>query len=86
MYLQLYKSFNDGELEWTASKMIPEVLTGPINNVEALYQKESGFITLFVNQEEQLTVNVGSDISQGNTIALRALGKVTFTQVYVRQR
>ena len=82
LHLQLYESADDNTLMWLASSKIPQGLSSLIN-VEALY-RDTGMTTLLVNGEEQLTVNVGTGIRGGDTIALRTLhGPVEFTQVYV---
>ena len=82
LHLQFYESADDNTLMWLASSRIPHGLDSMIN-VEALY-RDTGMTTLLVNGEEQLTVNVGRGISDGDAIALRTLGgPVEFTQVYV---
>ena len=44
-------------------------------------------MTLLVGGEEQLSLNIGTEISAGDSIALRSLGgPVEFTQVYVAAR
>jgi hypothetical protein len=82
LHLQFYESASDNTLMWLASSRIPHGLSSMIN-VEALY-RDTGMTTLLVNGEEQLTVNIGTGLSGGDSIALRTLhGPVEFTQVYV---
>ena len=82
LHLQFYESADDNTLMWLASSRIPHGLSSMIN-VEALY-RDTGMTTLLVNGEEHLTVNVGTGVRGGDTIALRTLhGPVEFTQVYV---
>ena len=82
LHLQFYESADGNTLMWLASSKIPHGLSSMIN-VEALY-RDTGMTTLLVNGEEHLTVNVGTGVRGGDTIALRTLhGPVEFTQVYV---
>jgi hypothetical protein len=84
-HLQFYESRDDNTLTWLASRSIEQSLTSPLT-LEALYQS-NGMVTLLVGGEEQLSLNIGSAISEGNRIALRSLGgPVEFTQVYVAAR
>ena len=84
-YLKLFESRDDSTLLPLVSWRIDQTVTLPLT-IEALYQ-ERGVITLFVDGEEQFTMNVNSTITTGDRIALRARGgPVEFTQVYVASR
>ena len=64
---------------------IPDPLSAGLT-LEALY-KDTGSIALFVGGEEQLTVNIDSPLTEGDYIALRALGRpVEFTHVFISAR
>ena len=84
-HLQFYESRDNNTLTWLASRLIDQSLSAPLT-LEALYQN-NGIVTLLVGGEEQLSLNVGTEISAGDSIALRSLGgPVEFTQVYVAAR
>ena len=89
LYLQVYRSSGDHTLNWIASRTVTDTLANTLGDgvdLEALYESETGDVTLFVNGEDQLTVKIGSRIPQGETIALRARGPVGVTSVYVHRR
>ncbi len=83
-YLQLYKSYNDVDMLQSASIMIPYSINST-NTVELLYDRTGGKVTVSVNGTEYLTMNIPASekISSGSKLALRALGKVTFTDLTV---
>ena len=84
-HLQFYESRDNNTLTWLASRRINQSLSAPLT-LEALYQN-NGIVTLLVGGEEQLSLNIGTEISAGDSIALRSLGgPVEFTQVYVAAR
>ncbi len=84
-HLQFYESSDDNKLTWLASRRIDQPLTSPLT-LEALYHS-NGVMTLLVSGEEQLSLDTGSTITEGDHIALRSLGgPVEFTQVYVTAR
>ena len=84
-HLQFYESRDNNTLTWLASRLINQSLSAPLT-LEALYQS-NGIVTLLVGGEEQLSLNIGTEISAGDSIALRSLGgPVEFTQVYVAGR
>ena len=84
-HLQFYESRDNNTLTWLASRSIDQSLSSPLT-LEALYQS-NGMVTLLVGGEEQLSLNLGSTIDAGDSIALRSLGgPVEFTQVYVAAR
>ena len=84
-HLQFYESRDNNTLTWLASRLIEQPLSAPLT-LEALYQS-NGIVTLLVGGEEQLSLNIGTEISAGDRIALRSLGgPVEFTQVYVTAR
>ncbi len=86
-YLQLYKSYDDVEMLQGVSRMLPFSIDSSLKT-EVLYNRITGKATVWVNNVEILSVVVPGmeKIDSGSKVALRALGKVTFSDLTIKTR
>jgi hypothetical protein len=86
-YLQLYGSFDDVEMLQAASIGIAAPI-GMTNTTEVLYNKTTGNISVSVNGSEYLSFIIPAmyRLGSGSKVALRALGKVTFSDLTVKTK
>ena len=86
-YLQAYGSFDDVEMLQVASIGIAAPIEAT-NTTDVLYNKVTGKVTISVNGTEYLsfTIPEGYRIGRGSKVALRALGKATFSDLTIRTK
>jgi hypothetical protein len=86
-YLQAYGSFDDGEMIQAASMGIAAPI-GMTNTTEVIYNKANGSVSVSVNGTEYISFTIPAEyrLGSGSKIALRALGKVTFSDLTVKTK
>lgn len=83
-YVQVYRSYNDVRMLQIASVAIDADITDT-NEVQALYDRLTDTITVWVNGDEALSIPVAGDVNSGDKVAFRTLGgPVTFSNAAVR--
>ncbi len=86
-YLQLYKSYDDIKMVQAASRALPYSIDSNLTT-ELLYDRTTGKVTVWVNGAEfyAFTIPASERLSMGSKVALRALGKATFTDFTIKTR
>ena len=83
-YIQVYRSYDDIKMLQVASVATDENIARS-SDVEILYNKVSGLITVWINGNLYVTYNAPSPIQSGNKVAFRTLGgPVTFSDFDVK--
>ena len=86
-YLQAYGSFDDVEMLQVASIGVAAPI-GMTNTTEVLYNKANGSVSVSVNGTEYISFTIPAmyRLRSCSKVALRALGKVTFSDLTVKTK